>query len=93
MPVLLAVHPWLFFCLYPDQRTLALSVGISASDADYERYVSHHRHATLTWARLHPGHRDHADVLAKSRADWMYYLTWIRPYLGWTIFVGRKAGG
>jgi len=69
-----------------------VSATISASDADFERYVSHHRHSTLTWARLHPGHRDNADVLKKSRADWMHYMSWIRPYYGWTIFVGRKAG-
>jgi cyclopropane fatty-acyl-phospholipid synthase-like methyltransferase len=67
-----------------------VSATISASDADFERYVSHHRHSTLTWARLHPKHPDHAEVLTRSRADWNYYLQWIRPYLGWTIFVGRK---
>ena len=70
-----------------------VSATISASDADFERYVSHHRHSTLRWAREHPTHPDQREVLAKSRADWMYYLKWIRPHLGWTIFVGRKAGG
>lgn len=70
-----------------------VSATISASDADFERYASHHRHSTLRWAREHPGHADQAVILAKSRADWTYYLRWIRPHLGWTIFVGRKAGG
>jgi cyclopropane fatty-acyl-phospholipid synthase-like methyltransferase len=70
-----------------------VSATISASEADFERYVSHHRHSTLAWARDHAGHPDHAAALAKSRADWMAYLGWIRPYYGWTIFVGRKAGG
>lgn len=69
-----------------------VSATISASDADFERYISHHRHASLTWARNNAGHRDHADVLRRSRAEWDYYLKWIRPYLGWTIFVGRKVG-
>ncbi|MEP7240600.1 MAG: class I SAM-dependent methyltransferase [Devosia sp.] len=67
-----------------------VSALISASDADFERYVSHHRHATLRWAREHPDHPDHDAVLDKSRADWTYYLRSIRPILGWTIFVGRK---
>lgn len=67
-----------------------VSATISASDADFERYTSHHRHATLTWARENPNHRDHAEVLKKSREDWMYYQRTIRPLLGWTIFVGRK---
>lgn len=67
-----------------------VSATISASDADFERYASHHRHATLTWAREHPNHADHAAVLKKSRDDWMYYQRTIRPMLGWTIFVGRK---
>ncbi len=69
-----------------------VSAVISASDADYERYVSHHRHSTLTWAREHPNHPEQPEILAKSRADWTYYLRWIRPYLGWSIFVGRKSG-
>ena len=70
-----------------------VSATISASEADFERYVSHHRHSTLTWAREHPHHPDQEEFLAKSRADWRYYLQWIRPYLGWTIFVARKSGG
>ena len=69
-----------------------VSAIISASDADYERYASHHRHATLRWAREHPDHPDHDDVLDKSRADWTDYLRRIRPMLGWTIFVARKDG-
>ncbi|MEQ1770763.1 MAG: methyltransferase domain-containing protein [Devosia sp.] len=70
-----------------------VSAMISASDADFERYASHHRHATLRWARDNPGHVDHAAVLEKSRADWTYYLRTIRPLLGWTIFVGLTNGG
>lgn len=67
-----------------------VSATISGSEADFERYASHHRHATLTWARENPKHPDHAEVLQKSRNDWMYYQKTIRPMLGWTIFVGRK---
>ncbi len=69
-----------------------VSALISASDADFERYASHHRHATLRWAREHPDHPDHDEVLDKSRDDWNYYLRTVRPHLGWTIFVGRKSG-
>jgi cyclopropane fatty-acyl-phospholipid synthase-like methyltransferase len=47
-----------------------VSALISASDADFERYVSHHRHAVLRWARENPGHPDHDAVLAQSRLDW-----------------------
>ncbi len=68
-----------------------VSALISASDADFERYISHHRHATLRWAREHPDHPDHDDVLDKSRADWGYYLKTIRPLLGWSILVARKT--
>ena len=67
-----------------------VSAMISASDADFERYASHHRHATLRWARQNPGHPDHDQVLDKSRDDWNYYLRTIRPMLGWTILVGLK---
>jgi SAM-dependent methyltransferase len=64
---------------------------ISASDADFERYVSHHRHATARWARQHPNHLDHDAVAEKSSADWAYYLKTVRPHLGWTIVVGHKS--
>ena len=68
-----------------------VSALISASEADFERYASHHRHATLRWARENPGHPDHDEVLDKSNADWGYYLRTIRPLMGWTIYVGRKT--
>ncbi|MEO6014648.1 MAG: methyltransferase domain-containing protein [Devosia sp.] len=67
-----------------------VSAMISTSDADFERYASHHRHATLRWARENVTHPDHDDVLQKSSDDWGYYLRTIRPYLGWTIIVGHK---
>lgn len=67
-----------------------VSAMISASDADFERYASHHRHTTLRWARENPDHADREDVLNKSRDDWNYYLRTIRPLLGWTIIVGLK---
>jgi SAM-dependent methyltransferase len=70
-----------------------VSATISASDADFERYVSHHRQATLAWGREHADHPDHAAVLARSRTDWTHYLRVIRPLLGWTVYVGRRAGG
>ncbi|MEQ1901769.1 MAG: class I SAM-dependent methyltransferase [Devosia sp.] len=69
-----------------------VSALISASDADFERYVSHHRHSSLRWARENIGHPDHDAVLEKSRDDWNYYLKTIRPHLGWTIFVARNQG-
>lgn len=67
-----------------------VSAIISASDADFERYISHHRHNTITWAREHPDHPDHADVLKRGQQEWTQYLRLMRPYLGWTIFVGRR---
>lgn len=68
-----------------------VSAMISASEADYERYVSHHRHSALRWARDNPDHPDRDDVLDKSNADWTEYLRTIRPLMGWTIFVGIKT--
>ena len=45
------------------------------SDADFERYVSHHRHATLRWAREHPEPSPTTPTCStKSREDWSYYL-------------------
>ena len=73
------------------QTAMAVSATISASEADFERYSSHHRHSTLAWARRNPKHPNTVATLAKSRADWMAYLGWTRPHYGWTIFVARKA--
>jgi SAM-dependent methyltransferase len=67
-----------------------VSALISASDADFERYASHHRHATIRWSIENRSHPDHDEVLNKSSDDWNYYLRTIRPYLGWTIVVGHK---
>lgn len=67
-----------------------VSATISASEADFERYISHHRHSTLAWARENPQHPDHADVLKRSRDEWRYYLRVVRPYLGWTIYTARR---
>ncbi len=64
---------------------------ISASDADFERYASHHRHATLRWARANPDHPERDDVLERSRVDWEHYLRTVRPRLGWTILVANRA--
>lgn len=75
-----------------ERHGAVVSALISASDADYERYVSHHRHAVLEWARENPGHPDHDAALTQSRADWLHYLRTIRPLLGWTIFVARRDG-
>jgi hypothetical protein len=67
------------------------SATISASEADFERYASHHRHSTLVWARANPDHPDTREMLQKSREDWLQYQREIRPTLGWTIFVGRRS--
>ncbi len=67
-----------------------VSATISASEADFERYASHHRHSTLVWAREHPEHPDTSEILRKSRADWMHFQQTIRPQFGWTIFVARS---
>jgi SAM-dependent methyltransferase len=68
-----------------------VSAIVSASDADFERYASHHRHATLRWARDNPHHPDREAVLDKSHDEWTYYLRTIRPMLGWSMYVGQKT--
>ena len=69
-----------------------VSATISASEADFERYASHHRHNVLVWGRENPGHPESEAFLRRSRADWMTYQQQIRPMLGWTVFVARRAG-
>jgi SAM-dependent methyltransferase len=68
-----------------------VSALISSSDADFERYMSHHRHATVRWAQSHRNHPDHDEVVERSNGEWNHYLRTMRPYLGWTIVVGHKA--
>lgn len=74
-----------------ERHGFEVSATISASEADFERYASHHRHSTLVWAREHPEHPDTAAVLERSRRDWMHYQQVIRPMFGWTIFVARRG--
>lgn len=64
---------------------------ISASDADFERYASHHRHATVRWALEHRDHPDHDEVVEASLKGWNDYLRTVRPHLGWTIVVGHRT--
>jgi hypothetical protein len=68
-----------------------VSARISSSDADFERYMSHHRHATVRWALTHKDHPDHDEVAQRSADEWNYYLRTMRPHLGWTIVVGHKT--
>ena len=75
-----------------ERHDTEVSATVSASDADLERYASHQRHATLTWARRNPDHPDHAAVLENSRRNWQHFQQHIRPMLGWSIFVARKVG-
>ena len=75
-----------------ERHDAEVSATISASEADFERYASHHRHSTLVWARENPDHPDTPEILEKSRQDWMYFQHTIRRELGWTIFVARRAG-
>jgi SAM-dependent methyltransferase len=67
-----------------------VSAMISASEADFERYASHHRHATVRWVLDNPHHPERDAVAEKSSADWTHYLRTVRPMLGWTILVGKK---
>ena len=75
-----------------DRHGAEVSATISASEADFERYASHHRHATLRWARENADRPEATGVLEKSRADWLAYQREIRPHLGWTIYVARREG-
>ncbi len=73
-----------------ERQEAEVTATISASDADFERYASHHRHATLTWARRNPGHMHEASMLETSQQHWAHYQQHVRPMLGWTIFVARS---
>ena len=64
------------------RHDVEVSAMISASDADFERYASHHRHATIRWAIENPSHPDHDEVLNKSADDWNYYLRHDPPASG-----------
>lgn len=68
-----------------------VSAMISASEADFERYMSHHRHATVRWLLSHPDHADHDEVARRSSEEWTNYLRVVRPHLGWNIVVGHRT--
>ena len=72
---------------------LAVLAVISASEEDFERYACAHWHAINLWAAAHPDDPERSAWLTRARRDWDYYLEFVRPHLGWTVWLCRKAGG
>ena len=85
-----------------DYRTLVETVGvlethaltptgfIAGSQDDYDAYTSGAWRTAYAWAQENPEHPERDEVLQKVAEGREQYLRFIRPYLGWGIFVARR---
>ena len=74
-----------------EEHGLSLDGFIAASLDGWDRYESPHWRAAREWARANPDHPDREEFLRRVRHDKEAYFQWQRQYLGWGIFVGRRA--
>ena len=65
---------------------------VLASSDDWDRYQASQWLAASDWVAAHPDDPD-ADEITSATADWRRsYLSHLRAYMGWGVFVGRMTG-
>jgi SAM-dependent methyltransferase len=70
---------------------LVLVGVIAGSPEDWDRYASGGWRAAHAWAEANPDDPDRAELLRKVDRDRKEYLRYKRNYMGWAIFVARRA--
>lgn len=74
-----------------ERHGLALDGLIAASEDDWDRYASGSWRAAQSWAVANPDDPDCAEILRLTDRYRRRYLPFTRRYLGWAIFVARRA--
>lgn len=74
-----------------ERHGLALDGLIAASEDDWDRYASGSWRAAQSWAVANPDDPDRAEILRLTDRYRRRYLPFTRRYLGWAIFVARRA--
>jgi hypothetical protein len=65
---------------------------IRASQDDWDRYYSDRWYSLLRWLRENPGHTDRQQVLDFLHTDQDDYFRFIRPYIGWAMYILTPVG-
>jgi ubiquinone/menaquinone biosynthesis C-methylase UbiE len=60
---------------------------IRASQDDWDRYYSDNWYGLLRWLDENTGHPDRPQVLERLHSDQDEYFRFIRPYMGWAMYV------
>jgi ubiquinone/menaquinone biosynthesis C-methylase UbiE len=70
---------------------LELTAVIGASPDDWDRFRSRQWHNIYAWLRANPAHPQREQVSKRIEQEKQRYLGFQRRYLGWAIFVARRA--
>jgi cyclopropane fatty-acyl-phospholipid synthase-like methyltransferase len=70
---------------------LAIDGLIAASEEDWDRYASASWRAARAWAAANPEDPDRVDILSMTDGFRRRHLRFTRRYLGWAMFVARRA--
>jgi ubiquinone/menaquinone biosynthesis C-methylase UbiE len=65
---------------------------IRASQDDWDRYYSDLWYSMLRWLKENPGHTDYRQVRDHLHADQNDYFGFIRPYMGWAMYILTPVG-
>jgi cyclopropane fatty-acyl-phospholipid synthase-like methyltransferase len=60
---------------------------VRASQDDWDRYYSDRWYSMIHWLKENPAHPDHQQVLNYLHTDQDDYFRFIRPYVGWAMYV------
>jgi len=71
---------------------LELVEMVLADEQAWDRYAAPRWRNLSRWLRANPDHPDHEGVAAYLEHTRTGYLTWLRDYLGWGVFVLAPAG-
>jgi SAM-dependent methyltransferase len=72
-----------------EQRGLAITGIIAASEDDWDHYESLHWRALEEWLRTNPDHTDAVEIRDRHEQARRDYFSFQRSKLGWAILVGR----
>lgn len=64
-----------------------LEFVVSSSQDDWDNYMANNWRGLIAWLQENPDHPDRNEVIAKLRSEQDEYFEYIRPYLGWAVYV------
>jgi len=74
-----------------ERAGLQLVEMVLADGDSWDRYAAAQWWTLAEWLRAHPDHPDHAELQEHLEDSRRSHLAYVRPYLGWGVFVLRAA--